>query len=68
MKQRRIIEDTTDYRIKLDEEISLKLLMYSQKHKLTVPETIRKSIRKFFGIEEPKDETVNPDKKQSLTK
>ena len=68
MKKREVIEDTIDYQIKLDEEISLKLLMYSKYFHLTIPDTIRLSIRKFFGIEKPTDEPVKPVKKKSSKK
>jgi len=68
MKKKKVIEDTIDYKIKLDEEISLKLLLYSQYFQITIPDIIRLSIRKFFGIEEPTDEPVKPVKKKSTKK
>jgi len=68
MKKREVIEDTIDYQIKLDEEISLKLILYSKYFHMSIPDTIRMSIRKFFGIEEPTDETVKSVKKKSSKK
>jgi len=59
MKKKLKIEDRYDYRIKLDDEISLNLLQYAKDNEMTFPDTVRMVIRKFFNIKEPKEKTDN---------